>query len=142
MVKFLLLTDLGYLWLIYDLNRCENTQPPKSNSCQHFFNRRGGQLESTELLIVEDSDIVNGNNKHENANNENSKSRNDQREESLSNSSSDGSSEESGSRKKYRSEEKIGSGEKIGSVEESGLKPKLYGSILKHPGKVTNKVLR
>merc|ERR1711934_1156922 len=59
--------------------------------------RRGGQLESTELLIVEDSDIVNGNNKHENANNENSKSRNPEREESLSNSSSDGSSKESGS---------------------------------------------
>merc|ERR1719305_653089 len=126
----------------------ENIEPPKSTSCQHFFNRRGGQLESTELLIVEDSDIVNGNNKHENANNENRKSRNDQREESLSNSSSDGSSEESGSREKigsgekYRSGEKNGSGEKyrsgekIGSVEESGLKPKLYGSILKHPGKV------
>ena len=122
--------------LIYDLNCCENIQPPKSTSCQHFFNRRGGQLESTELLIVEDSDIVNGNNKHENANNKNSKSRNDQREESLSNSSSDGSSEESGSR------EKIGSVEKKGAGEESCLKPKLYGSILKHPGKVTNKVLR
>ena len=69
------------------------------------------------------------------------------RDDSLNNSSSDGSGEESGSWEKNGSGDKIGSGEKngpgekIGSAEiESGLKPKLYGSILKHPGKVINKM--
>ena len=71
------------------------------------FSPRRGQLESTELLIVEDNDGIpennNGHNKDENDNKENNQSSND---------SSDGS------------------GEEIGG------KPKLYGSILKHPGKV------
>merc|ERR1711974_506541 len=73
--------------------------------------------------------------KQQNANNKTNKFRNDQRDESLNNSSSDGSGEENGSVEKIESGEKNGSGEEGGS-EESSLKPKLYGSILKHPGKV------
>ena len=96
------------------------------------------------MLIVEDTDIINENNKHENTNNENNKFRNEQRDESLNSSSSDGSAEEGGSTEKIG--EKDGFGEKIGSGEEngeeSGLRPKLYGSILKHPGKVINKVAK
>ena len=98
------------------------------------------------MLIVEDTDIINENNKHENTNNENNKFRNEQRGESLNSSSSDGSAEEGGSTEKIGSGEKDGFGEKIGSGEEngeeSGLRPKLYGSILKHPGKVINKVAK
>ena len=96
------------------------------------------------MLIVEDTDIINENNKHENTNNENNKFRNEQRDESLNSSSSDGSAEEGGSTEKIG--EKDGFGEKIGSGEEngeeSGLRPKLYGSILKHPGKVINKAAK
>ena len=93
------------------------------------------------MLIVEDTDIINENNKHENTNNENNKFRNEQRDESLNSSSSDGSAEEGGSTEKIG--EKDGFGEKIGSGEENGEeRPKLYGSILKHPGKVINKVAK
>ena len=60
--------------------------------------------------------------------------------------SSDGSAEEGGSTEKIGSGEKDGFGEKIGSGEEngeeSGFRPKLYGSILKHPGKVINKAAK
>merc|ERR1711974_293611 len=84
---------------------------------------------------------INEDNKQQNANNKTNKFRNGQRDESLNNSSSDGSGEENGSEEKIGSLEKIESGEKNGSGEEGGseessLKPKLYGSILKHPGKV------
>ena len=91
-------------------------------------------LESTELLIIEDDggDVEKTiktikNNKN---NNQTHQIKNDLSVESLNN-NSDGNGDDS--------EEKSGSGEESGDKsgeEGGGGKPKLYGSILKHPGKV------
>ena len=99
-----------------------------------LFLSRKIPLESTELLIIEDDggDVEKTikTTKNNKINNQTHQIKNDLSVESLNN-NSDGNGDDS--------EEKSGSGEESGDKsgeEGGGGKPKLYGSILKHPGKV------
>ena len=99
-----------------------------------LFPSRKIPLESTELLIIEDDggDVEKTikTTKNNKASNQTHQMKNDLSVESLNN-NSDGNGDDS--------EEKSGSGEESGDKsgeEGGGGKPKLYGSILKHPGKV------
>ena len=99
-----------------------------------LFPSRKIPLESTELLIIEDDggDVEKTikTTKNNGKNKQTHQIKNDLSVESLNN-NSDGNGDDS--------EEKSGSGEESGDKsgeEGGGGKPKLYGSILKHPGKV------